>query len=255
MDLNKFEWFVNERRLFMPRADRLGDPYEGTTPRGELQWWKRQGDNADSVEQKQIIEYNRLKISDMSKQFRNSYFVSCWHSNEFENYAMWRCYTKDSNAVAIRSNYKSLRACLPSYVEMGLVRYIDYAAERLPSMNLFEYIMHKDKYYTYENEVRAVAASFLAYEEWQTYFKENSFELEKTPGFFVFAPPIDLSQLILDVVLHPEISPDIEAKILDICSENGLSKPKLSRRSRDPVYRGLLLTVLLWNHFRKRGRP
>jgi len=236
MDLNKFEWVVNESRLFMPCVDRLGDPFEGTTPKGQLQWWMRQAENADSVKQKQIIEHNRNLISHMAKQFRNDYYVSCWHVNEFENYAMWRCYTSSNSAVAIRSNYKALRACFPSYVQMGLVRYIDYAADRLPSMNLFEYIMHKDIYYSYENEARAVAASFLAYEEWQTHFSENHFELENSPGFLVYAPPIDLTQLILGVVLHPEIPSDIEAKVTDICMKNGLNHPQLSRRSQDPVF-------------------
>ena len=57
MDLNKFEWVVNESRLFMPCVDRLGDPFEGTTPKGQLQWWMRQAENANSVKQKQIIEH------------------------------------------------------------------------------------------------------------------------------------------------------------------------------------------------------
>ena len=91
--------------------------------------------------------------------------------NKYENYAIWQCYTKGTNAVGVKCNYAALRACLHDYVEMGLVRYIDYATERLPSMNMFEYIMHKDIYYSYENEVRAVAASFIANEQWAKHFR------------------------------------------------------------------------------------
>ncbi len=36
MDAPKFEWLVNCGRLFMPSADRLGDPLEGSTPPGDL---------------------------------------------------------------------------------------------------------------------------------------------------------------------------------------------------------------------------
>ncbi len=133
----------------------------------------------------------------------------------------------------MRSRVRELRQ---SYVEMGLVRYIDYASERLPSMNLFEYIMHKDIYYRYEKEVRAVAASFLAYKEWQTHFSENHFELENSPGVFVYAPPIDLKQLIIGIVLHPEIPPDLKAKVGDLCVKNGLEQPELSRRAQEPVF-------------------
>jgi hypothetical protein len=236
MDFNKFEWIVNNGRLFIPCADRLGDPFEGTTPKGELQWWLREAENAESDEQKRIIEHNRRFLSRMAEKFRNNYYVSCWHINEFENYAMWQCYTKSNIAVAIRTRYSILRACLSSHVEMGMVRYIDYATERLPSMNLFEHIMHKDIYYEYENEVRAVAASFIAYKEWQTHFSENHFEKENSPGFLVYAPLIDLNQLILGVVLHPEIPQDAIAKVTDLCMKNGIGQPKLSRRAQEPVF-------------------
>jgi len=236
MDFEKFDWIAKNNRLFMPRADRLGDPFEGTTPGGELQWWLRKAENAESEEKRRIIENNRNLISRMAKQFLDHYYVSSWHINEFENHAMWQCYTKSTNAVAIRTNYAALRDCLPTYVEMGLVRYIDYATERLPSMNLFEYIMHKDIYYSYENEVRAIATSFIANEEWQTHFSENHFESENSPGFLVYAPPIDLTRLVLGVVLHPEITSDVKTKVAELCMETGLSEPTLSRRTQKPVF-------------------
>jgi len=149
---------------------------------------------------------------------------------------MWQCYTKSTNAVAVKTNYAALRDCLPSYVEMGLVRYIDYATGRLPSMNLFEYIMHKDIYYSYENEVRAVAASFIAYKEWKRHFSENHFELEKSPGVLVYAPPIDLTKLVMAVILHPEMPSDVEAKAAALCIKNGLSQPMSSRRTQEAIF-------------------
>jgi hypothetical protein len=38
MDAGKFEWLVEHGRLFMPTAEQLGDPLEGTAPDGELRW-------------------------------------------------------------------------------------------------------------------------------------------------------------------------------------------------------------------------
>src|SRR6516165_4771459 len=66
MDASKFTWLVANGRLFMPRADRLGDPFEGTTPSGELEWWKREAANADTDESRGIIEYNRSFLSRMA---------------------------------------------------------------------------------------------------------------------------------------------------------------------------------------------
>ncbi|MBN2373593.1 hypothetical protein JXL19_07395 [bacterium] len=236
MDYEKFEWLVENSRLFMPHVDKLGDPFEGTTPNGELAWWNRKAENAESFEQRQIIEHNRRILSDMAKQFRNYYYISCWSMNKYENYAMWKCYAKSNNAVAVRSNYAVLRSLLPIYVEMGMVRYIDYATERLPSMNLFEYIMHKDIYYSHENEIRAVAASIIAKDQLAKHFNENHFELEKSPGFYVYAPLIDLKQLIKGVVLHPEIEADIKTRVIDLCLAKGLNRPELSRRAQEPVF-------------------
>ena len=236
MDFDKFEWLVKHERLFIPCADRLGDPFEGTTPTGDIQWWLRKTKNAKSAEQKKIIKHNRNLISHMAQRFRNHYYVSCWHINEFENYAMWKCYTKSANAVAVKTTFKTLRGLLHSTVEMGLVRYIDYATERLPSMNLFEHIMHKDIYYRYENEVRAVAASFIVHGEWQTHFMQNHFEKENCKDFMVYAPQIDLKELIKAIIIHPEITTEDERNVVALCTKGGLPEPLVSRRKQEPVF-------------------
>ena len=108
--------------------------------------------------------------------------------NPCENGLMWACYTTKPEAVSIRTTYAALRASLPNYVEMGLIRYIDYASARLPTMNLFEYIMHKDSYYASECEARAVASPPAVDELGLASFLENRFESETVPGFFGVRP-------------------------------------------------------------------
>ena len=80
----------------MPSADRPGDPFEGTTPHGELERWKREALNAaDTDEKRRIIEYNRSSLSRMAQMFRDHYYyVGCWHMNRHENGSMWGCYNK-----------------------------------------------------------------------------------------------------------------------------------------------------------------
>jgi hypothetical protein len=123
LDASKFEWLVNCKRLFMPSADRLGDPLEGSTPSGELEWWRREAANAETEETRDIIEKNRDFLSRMAKFFRDHYYyVTCWHMNPHENNAMWGCYTKQPESVAIRTTYAVLRESLPrSYIEMGVI--------------------------------------------------------------------------------------------------------------------------------------
>ena len=236
MDASKFEWLVANERLFMPSASHLGDPFEGTTPDGELEWWKREAANADTAEKRGIIEYNRSFLSRMAQALRNHYYVGCWHMNSHENSAMWGCYTTSSEAVAVKTSYAALRAALPAYVEMGVVRYIDYATGRLPSMNMFEYIMHKDNYYGFEQEVRAVGTPPAVKELGLGDFTTNHFELEAIPGFLVYAPPVDIEKLIHGVVLHPDASADFTRKVADLCTAKNLPSPERSRRTRAPSF-------------------
>jgi hypothetical protein len=149
---------------------------------------------------------------------------------------MWACYTTKPEAVSIRTTYAALRASLPNYVEMGLIRYIDYASARLPTMNLFEYIMHKDSYYASECEARAVASPPAVDELGLASFLENRFESETVPGFLAFAPVVDLARFIQGVVLHPKATSAFEARITNLCLSKGLLPPERSRSYRPPVF-------------------
>ena len=236
MDAWKFEWLVANERLLMPSASRFSDPFEGTMPDGEFEWWNREAANAGTAEKRGIIEYNRSFLSRMAQALRDQYYVGCWHMNSHENSAMWECYTTSPEAVAVKTSYAALRAALPAYVQMGVVRYIDYATGRLPSLNMFEYIMHKDKYYGFEQEVRAVGVPPAVKELGLEDFIANRFELESIPGFLVYAPAVDLGKLIDGVVLHPNASDTFTQRVADLCSTHNLSPPERSRRTRTPSF-------------------
>ncbi|QQG65629.1 DUF2971 domain-containing protein [Desulfobulbus oligotrophicus] len=154
---HKFEWMVKEGRLFMPNAAHLGDPLEGTQPVGGSNYWQALVDGAASEEQRRTIEHNRQLISRVAAAFRTRYYVSCWHLNDALNPEMWTLYADNSESVAVRTTVSKLRAALPAYVDIGVVRYIDYTTERLPTLNMLEYITHKNKIFEHESEVRAVA--------------------------------------------------------------------------------------------------
>lgn len=226
LDLDKFEWLIENKRLFMPVAEKLGeDPLEGTQPTGDLEWWKEQTRKAQDEEKRSIIERNSKIILGFSSAFRKNYFVSCWHMNSTENNKMWSCYTESPESVAIRTTYNNLKILLPEHVYIGTVRYIDYSSDKLPTFNIFEYITHKDISYTFENEARAVAAA-LTEAHWESeQFKGNIFELEANPGFICYAPPIDVVSLVQDIVFHPEATNEFKEKITAICSKQGLPRP------------------------------
>ncbi|MGZ8181555.1 MAG: hypothetical protein ACXWT1_06325 [Methylobacter sp.] len=158
--------------------------------------------------------------------------------NEHENYAMWKYYTNSNEAVAIKTTYKQLVDILPDYTYTGIVRYIDYSTEKLPFGNLFEYIMHKDRLFSYEQEVRGVvsptpeAAEETAEAEHFKNFRQHHFESSSNPGFYVFAPPIDCSLLVNAIVLHPDCNDAFTDRINKLCSKHSLPNPERSHQSK-----------------------
>jgi hypothetical protein len=209
----------------MPAAHFLGDPLEGTVPAGTIEWWRDQAASATSKEQRRVILKNHKLLSALAAAFRSHYYVSCWHMNAVESKKMWQCYTKGHEAVAVKTSYRALRACLPAYVEIGMVRYIDYANERLPTLNMFEYITHKNIRYCFEREVRAVALQPATDELGKSHFQERHFESETKKGFLVFAPDIDIRSLIHGVVLHPESNRKFAERIREMSTSAGLPEP------------------------------
>lgn len=160
---------------------------------------------------------------------RNNYYVSCWHMNQHENKRMWKCYTTSPDAVAVKTTYAALRNSISNYVEMGVVRYMDYAKEALPTMNMYEYIMHKDEHYRFEKEVRAVVHHPQEGCYGYDHFKDNIFEKNGEPGFYIYAPQVSLNQLIHEVILHPDAPTELEIEVKQLCKKAGIPQPKYSR--------------------------
>jgi len=235
MDVDKFKWMVQEGRLLMPAAGLLGDPFEGTTPQGELRWWGEEASKIRSVEQRKIVEANRIKLSAFAKAFRTHYYVSCWHMNEYENAAMWKLYTSGPESLAVRTTFSTLCDCLPAHVLVGMVRYLDYVTARLPTMNMFEYIMHKRIQLEFEHEVRAVAFGLTPDLAGDSLLKEHLFLKEGDPSFRVYAPPLDLKQLVQSVVVNPDSSPAFASEMTTLCASHGLPLPTRSQMAVAPV--------------------
>src|SRR5271155_6016592 len=78
MAIEKFEWLVAERRLYMARADLLGDDHEGTTPPAELAGWRMAAEQAEDEHRRRTIENNSAQLSEYAEVFRKSYYISCW---------------------------------------------------------------------------------------------------------------------------------------------------------------------------------
>lgn len=158
MDFTKFVWMIEHGSLFFTRSDLLGDPFEGSYSKANIE-------NRPKVYKKLFEDVGKLSetftmFSDLFRLIRKWIFINCWHMNEHESAAMWKLYSKSSESIAIQSTYKRLRDCLPKKVDIGTVQYIDYESDWLPEGNVFYPFFHKRRSFEHENELRAIVADW-----------------------------------------------------------------------------------------------
>lgn len=154
MSLAKFISLLETKSLYLTRADRFTDPYEGTltsrTAAGIDAHLKQMGSPNGFEELRKMYEKNRKET-----------FVSCWHANDHESEAMWRLYCGSASGVAVQTTYSKLTNSIEHQydVHIGLVRYIDYNEGMFPDANTFSPFLHKRASFSHEHEVRLVQFS------------------------------------------------------------------------------------------------
>jgi hypothetical protein len=88
-------------------------------------------------------------------QFREGFYVSCWHLFRDESCEMWKEYGREG--VAITSRYQLLKSALDTMSDRTYIGLVQYDAKPMLGQraNLFRYITTKRSKYAYEQEVRA----------------------------------------------------------------------------------------------------
>ena len=184
MNFAKFVSLLECESLFFTRADKLGDPFEGSYPK--MNQWLRSEWLLDSGAPSYDITEVTKDISEGNKFWTRNVVVNCWHQNESESEAMWKLYGKDSG-IAIKTTFKNLSDSFKSnhIVHIGKVKYIDYDSAYIPETEAFTPFLNKRKSFEYEREVRAITLGV-----------ENS----NSPGKYL---KVDIPTLIDEVIIAP----------------------------------------------------
>jgi len=223
IDLAKYLDLLETKQLYFARADLLGDPFEGSLPRQNSEWRTKQG---EEVARKLISHGGRdpeLRTWMRTKLLsdREWTFINCWHVNQHESAAMWRLYP--AQAIAVRSTYARLRACLPGapgkppLVYVGLVRYLDYEADAFEEGNTYWPFIHKRKSFEHEKELRAL-------------HHDETGDLEVWNGTLRKGPPgvrvdVDLEHLIERIFVAPQSPAWLYELVRKVSDRYGLGKP------------------------------
>lgn len=152
MSFSRFVWLLQKKRLWLSRADRLGDPWEISLAGEQLQ---------HVIARRPIppiggprTESAIARSARIVKQWRQDTFVNCWNFSDHESHALWRIYCGSTDGVAIQTTFGKLQQSvgeLPVYkVTYGI------PGSRRQTPNLIDLVTKKRPMFAYEQEVRIV---------------------------------------------------------------------------------------------------
>ena len=107
MDFTKLFSLIDSDCLYFSRADKLGDPFEGSWPKSNVAARECvQSDLPPGMEA--IFEFDKQRALQLYAEMPKYTAINCWHVNEHESVAMWSQYLKSDAGIAIQSTYAKL---------------------------------------------------------------------------------------------------------------------------------------------------
>ncbi len=188
--IQKLELILKKQALFFPRSDLLGDEHEGSYSRPSIEYRKIFYEGATQ-------HFLEEGLPEDNKDWRLFTFISCWHVDENESYAMWKLYSNKNKAIAIKSTIFLLKkAILDTEHEFCFfpVNYIDYEKDYIPESNAFSPFFYKRDIYMHEREFRILTDEVEKINDYRT----NKCRPKK--GLYI---KIDVNTLINAIVVSP----------------------------------------------------
>lgn len=217
--LERFVSLLETSRLFLCRAGRLDDEFEGATPvmsEQKLKAWE-----ARYVSPENQAQYRRNR-----KRAREIVAVNCWHISKHESVSMWDRYMRSREGVAVESTVGRLGAALPQRTNNGVssnedidisrVRYIDYERDHFPLWNVRYHFIHKRLEYESENELRVLATIT---DEATEVAAAGGTDFEVTEAGILI--PIEVETLIEAIYIAPRAPAIVEQAVGDLLRNKG----------------------------------
>lgn len=158
MDFVKFVSLLDTQSLFFARADKLGDPFEGSLPQVNTDMRTEESKEL----RKHLSDNSASKAmalrSAFDKSLRSLTLVNCWHESDYESAAMWKLYSQGYDGIAVKTHFRSLADSFTCSEEVliGKVEYLDYDTEYIQERNAFAPHLYKRHSFEHEKEVRAI---------------------------------------------------------------------------------------------------
>jgi len=213
MSFPKFASMLARSQIFMARADRFEDLFEGAISVETFSHYLEFLEEDFKLRDKYALrkgprdrDADRELIQNWLVRGRTMTYLSCWYVGSSESDAMWRVYGETRESVAIRSNVGRLLQTLPDGVFLVPVSYTPPSDVRLQSQHRLWQFAFKRLEFAYESELRCI--------------KFDSSEQRPTDGHQI---TVDLSQLVERVVVSPRAPKWFADAVIEVVSRFGLS--------------------------------
>ncbi len=225
LDLTKFISILHKQSLFFCRLDMLEDQFEGTTSNANfdfrVKWYKcfrDSGQSEDIMTDDEIIDQVKSEF-ELEKKNKETVCVNCWNKKTEESAALWKIYSDFSKGIMIQSSISKLTNSLKATTEkirLSEIYYLNYSKDIMPDGNIMLPYIHKQKAYSYEDEVR------LIYETKINGFNHDWSKEEVKEGIYI---KTNLNELIDEIVIGPYSPKWFYELVKDISIKFGLNKP------------------------------
>lgn len=222
MNLEKFADLMDTGELYFCRADLFHDENEGLPPEN---YFPSPNLHALDVRDRPTIDDSIGCVA----QFREAFYINCWHLFREETWTMWENYGKDG--VAICSRYRLLKAALNVLDDRAFIGVVRYGSHHMTGWNLFRFITTKRVEFADEQEVRAFLWIIDPYAGINRHVDADNrvYDHPLTP------PPdrvlrghrrkVDVQALVTEVVVTPQASTTILSEIDQLVKSKGYVIP------------------------------
>ena len=184
MSFAKFVWIIQNKCLWLCRADLLCDPWEISLSGEQLQLV------IDRHPIAPIDEAPKEKAEERAKRiiglWRNNTFLSCWNKSPHESNALWKIYCKNIDGVVLQTTYEKLILIKGQHSLHSVTYPIPGSNIRTPTHT--DLVTKKRPMFNCEKEVRIV-------------FHDNNNQTKAADGIRL---DFDFEHLIESVRVHPE---------------------------------------------------
>ena len=182
VDLHRFLYFIQEKKIYFTRLDLFEDPHEGLPDTLIFQRFMNDNSpeeenlNTDVIPKEDKIRWIKQQyraneeLEGYSKYHQQKQYASCWFMGDRESVAMWKLYS-NPDSVAITINRVELEKRMSLYtekcndkcIEKFIFGCVEYRPVYPPELNRHEYCptnqwaaYKKDISYKHEQEYRFV---------------------------------------------------------------------------------------------------